>query len=48
VTQPNEPAAVTLEKAWAKLMRNMGGTNLQRARDARKAANRLAQLRGRH
>jgi len=45
-TPPNEPAVVTIQKAWARLMTNMGGTNLQRARDARKAANHLNRLRG--
>jgi hypothetical protein len=39
VTQPAQQSpVVTLEKAWRRLMLNMGGVNLQRARDARKAA----------
>jgi len=47
VSQPPEQTApVTLQRAWAQLMRNMGGTNMQRARDARKAANALTNLRG--
>lgn len=39
MTQPApKEATITLEKAWRQLMTNMGGVNLQRARDAHKAA----------
>ena len=38
---------VTIQRAWARLMVNMGGTNMQRARDARKAAQELTRMRTR-
>ena len=39
---------VTLEKAWARLMFTMGGTNTQRAKDAQKFARILTQDRKRY
>lgn len=48
MTEPAQTdTIVTLQKAWAHLMRTMGGTNLQRVRDARKAANHLQAMRRR-
>jgi hypothetical protein len=42
-----DPVQITVQRAWGKLMKNMGDTNLQRARDARKAADALNRLLGR-
>jgi hypothetical protein len=45
--EKRDPVQITVQRAWGKLMTNMGGTNLQRARDARKAADALNRLLGR-
>jgi hypothetical protein len=37
-------ATLTLQQVWAKLMTTMGGTNLQRARDARRAAHAIRKI----
>lgn len=44
---PNTSPTITTQRAWSQLMQTMGGTNLKRAGDARKAANALARYWGR-
>jgi hypothetical protein len=47
-TGGNPGPTVTTQKAWAQLMRTLGGTNLSRASQARKAANMLNAYWSRH
>lgn len=45
---PQTQLPVSLEKAWQRLMFSMGGTNTQRAKDAKKFADALTRDRKRY